>query len=175
VKGDDQLAALVAVYGPRTTMLLTIGDEVVEFLLNGSEDFVLSRERLVVKEEGKMFAPGNLRACKTNEGYKELMNYWCAEQYTLRYSGGMVPDINQILIKGKGVFTYPGYEAAPEGKLRVLYECAPMALLMERAGGLATDGNRRILEIEVGSLDQRTPVLMGSIKEVQKAEEYLAR
>jgi fructose-1,6-bisphosphatase I len=91
----------------------------------------------------------------------------------LRYSGGMVPDINQILLKGKGVFTYPGYSAQPDGKLRLLIECAPMALLMEEAGGKATDGKIRILDKEVKELSQRTPIYIGSKKEVENVEEYL--
>lgn len=173
VKGDDQVAAMIAVYGPRTTILLTLKEGVVEFLMDGEGKCLMTRENLNVGE-GKMFAPGNLRACKFRKDYLDLVNYWINEQYTLRYSGGMVPDINQIIIKGKGIFTYPGYKDAPDGKLRILFECAPMALLMEQAGGAATDGSKRILEIEVTKLDQRTPILIGSKVEVQRAEEFLS-
>jgi len=101
------------------------------------------------------------------------MDYWMNEQYKLRYSGGMVPDINHILLKGKGVFTYPGYEDQPNGKLRLLYECAPMAFLVEQAGGRATNGKERILDLEVEELAQRTPIFIGSENEVKKVEEIL--
>ena len=145
----------------------------MEFLLNDDGEFVLNGEDLEV-EEGKMFAPGNLRACKSNEKYMELVNYWIKEQYTLRYSGGMVPDINQIILKGKGIFAYPGYDEAPEGKLRLLYECAPVALLMEEAGGAASDGKGRILDKELKEIAQRSPIFVGSKEEVQRCEKYLA-
>lgn len=172
VKGDDQLASMIAVYGPRTTIVLTVKKGVVEFVLGDYEKFTLSNENIKVGE-GKMFAPGNLRACKSREDYLKLVNYWCGEQYTLRYSGGMVPDINQILLKGKGIFSYPGYKDAPDGKLRVLFECAPMSLLMEQAGGAASDGEMRILEKELTKLDQRTPIFIGSKAEVKRCEEAL--
>jgi len=169
--GRDQVASLMVVYGPRTTILLTAGHGVVEFsLMNG--EFLLTKEDLKVGE-GKMFAPGNLRACKYDENYLNLLNFWVKNQYTLRYSGGMVPDINQIILKGKGVFTYPGYVGVPNGKLRLLFECAPMAFLMEQAGGRATDGKLAILDKKIENIDQKTPILIGATKEVKLAEEYL--
>ncbi|HEC20928.1 MAG TPA: fructose-1,6-bisphosphatase [Candidatus Peregrinibacteria bacterium] len=171
-KGDEMLASLVAVYGPRTTILLTVKKGVVEFGLKGGE-FVLTNENIRIINDKKMFAPGNLRACKTEEGYVKLMEYWMKEQYTLRYSGGMVPDINQILLKGRGVFTYPGYAEMPEGKLRLLFECNPMSLLVEQAGGKATNGKERILELEAKEISQRTPIFIGAIEEVDLAEKYL--
>jgi fructose-1,6-bisphosphatase len=173
VKGDDQLASLIAVYGPRTTIVLTVKKGVVEFILNAEGEFVLTNDAIEVKE-GKMFAPGNLRASAFREDYLKLLNYWAKEQYTLRYSGGMVPDINQILLKGKGVFSYPGYSDAPDGKLRLLFECAPMSLLMEQAGGSSSDGQIRILEKILDKLDQRTPIFIGSKEEVKRCGEYLA-
>lgn len=172
VKGDDQVASLAAVYGPRTTMVLTAKKGTVEFTLDEDGEFVLSHEKLQVGE-GKMFAPGNLRAVKDRPAYLDLLKYWANEQYTLRYSGGMVPDVVQIMIKGKGIFAYPGTTQEPDGKLRLLFECAPMALLMEQAGGAASDGKMRILEKEVVSVEQRTPVFIGSKEEVKRCEQYL--
>lgn len=171
VKGDDQLASLIAVYGPRTTILITVKKGVQEFMLDGDE-FVLTKENIKVGD-GKVFAPGNLRACFDRKDYLNLLNYWCKEKYTLRYSGGMVPDINHILIKGKGIFTYPGYSEAPNGKLRLLFECAPMSLLMEQAGGVSTDGKIRILDKILENLEQRTPILIGSKSEVAIAQKFL--
>lgn len=172
VKGDDQLASMIAVYGPRTTIVLTVKKGVMEFVLNNENKFVVSKENLTVGE-GKMFAPGNLRACRERKEYLDLMDYWCKEQYTLRYSGGMVPDLNQILLKGKGIFAYPGYSEAPNGKLRLLFECAPMSLLMEQAGGASSDGKIRILEKIAENLDQRTPIFIGSKGEVLRCEQAL--
>ncbi|MBI2464270.1 fructose-1,6-bisphosphatase [Candidatus Peregrinibacteria bacterium] len=172
--GDDQIASGCIVYGPKTTLLLTVKAGVCECAYDRkNKNFFLSKERLFIKETGKMFAPGNLRATKFREDYVELMEYWMREQYTLRYSGGMVPDINQIILKGKGIFTYPGYIEAPHGKLRLLVECNPMALLVEQAQGKATDGVRRILEKKITELTLRTPIYIGSKSEVENAENFL--
>jgi fructose-1,6-bisphosphatase len=171
VKGDEQVASMIAVYGPRTTIVLALEDGVNEFTLT-DEGFCLSKEAITVGE-GKMFAPGNLRACSENLKYLDLMTFWTRAEYTLRYSGGMVPDINQILIKGKGIFSYPSHSKYPDGKLRLLFECAPMAFLMEKAGGAATDGFKRILEKKVEKLEQRTPIFIGSKEEVDRCEKYL--
>ena len=172
-KGVDQVAAIAAVYGPRTTFTIAIDgvDGVSEFTLHGDE-FVQSREKVEVGE-GKMFAPGNLRAVSEVPKYKELVDYWMNEQYTLRYSGGMVPDVTQILLKGKGIFSYPPYSKFPNGKLRLLFECAPLSMLMEKAGGASSDGKGRLLEQELAELEQRTPIFIGSKVEVERCEEYL--
>lgn len=171
-KGSEQVAALIAVYGPRTTVVLTFGNGVKEFVLGSDDKFVLANDDIKV-EEGKMFAPGNLRAVSERQDYMNLVDYWCKEKYTLRYSGGMVPDINQILLKGKGIFSYPGYGDAPDGKLRLLFECAPMALLVTQAGGAASDGKVEILEKVVEKLDQRTPIYIGSKGEVERCCKFL--
>lgn len=173
LKGDDQVASVISVYGPKTLLLLTFRQGVAEFVLNEKEEFIFVKDNFKIADEGKMFAPGNLRACKFRQEYQDLLNYWCKNQYTLRYSGGMVPDIYQILNKGGGVFTYPGYREAPDGKLRLLFECAPMALLVEQAGGMATDGKMRILDKVVDDLGKRTPIYIGSGNEVRKVEEFL--
>ncbi|MBI4235411.1 fructose-1,6-bisphosphatase [Candidatus Peregrinibacteria bacterium] len=172
VRGDNQLASMIAVYGPKTTILLTVRHGVCEFLLRSDGEFVLTRENLQVGP-GKMFAPGNLRACSKRKDYLKLLDFWAENNYTLRYSGAMTPDVAQIMLKGKGIFTYPGYDEQPDGKLRLLYECAPMALLMEECSGMATDGNLRILQKDVESLSQRTPILIGSSEEVQRAMDML--
>ncbi len=123
--------------------------------------------------EKKIFAPGNLRACGSEEWYVKLLEHWAKNDYTLRYSGGMVPDVNQILKKGCGVFTYPGYAEKPQGKLRLLYECAPMAFLMEQAGGDGVSNKGRILDISIEKLDQRTPVFLGSKKEIALVQSFM--
>lgn len=173
LKGVDQVGAMIAVYGPSTTVLLTIGQGVAKFIMDDRGNFDFCEDGFEVVE-GKMFAPGNLRACKFREDYLDLVNYWIKEQYTLRYSGGMVPDVSQIILKGKGIFSYPGYEEFPDGKLRLIFECAPMAFLMEQAGGAASDGKMRILEKTIENMEQRTPIFIGSKAEVQRCEELLS-
>lgn len=174
-KCTDMVGALMAVYGPRTTVIMSWGDGVHEFILK-EEGFVLKESDLRVDPDGKYFAPGNLRAAADFDWYRDLVNHWIEKQYTLRYSGGMCPDVNHIFVKGSGIFTYPANKERPSGKLRLLYECAPMAYLMENAGGKAVDHNgQRILEKEVTDLHERTPIFIGSCNEVDKAIEYLPR
>lgn len=168
-KGSEQVASMIAVHGPRLSLFLALNGALNEFLYHPSEErFFLSVSNVKISEEGKYFAPGNLRACKNEHWYGKLVDYWVDEGYTLRYSGGMVPDINHILLKGGGVFTYPGTSQKPEGKLRLLYECAPMAFLIEAAGGSAESGHGRILDIPIDHAHQKTPIFLGSKKEVQK-------
>lgn len=173
-KGSEQVASLIIVYGPRLTLMISIGQGVYEFLYyEDKEDFVGNGE-IKLNNDKKIFAPGNLRACISESWYLKLLEHWVQNQYTLRYSGGMVPDVNQILKKGSGIFTYPGYKDQPQGKLRLLFECAPMAFLAEQAGGKATNGKQRILDIGIEKLDQKTPIFLGSTKEVEVVESFLS-
>jgi fructose-1,6-bisphosphatase len=173
-KSSQIHVAVVAVYGPRTTLFVAVKGKGTHQYLLTSGGFVLQQEHLHVADEGKYFAPGNLRACLKSPSYRKLVNFWLDEQYTLRYSGGMVPDINHILVKGSGVFTYPGYSDEPSGKLRLLYECGTMAFLLAEAGGVASDGVIDLLDKPVEHLDQRTPIFIGSKKEVEKALQFFS-
>lgn len=164
----DQVAALYALYGPRTTMVVSMGQGVQEFLLT-KEGWEPQVEIATVEDGKKYFAPGNLRATQEREDYLNLVIQYMKEQYTLRYSGGMVPDVNHILKKGSGVFLYPGMPSAPQGKLRLLYECGPMAYLVEQAGGASSDGKQSILDVKISDYHQRTPVFLGSLSEVKRA------
>jgi fructose-1,6-bisphosphatase I len=175
-KGNEQVAALMAVYGPRLTFMVTVGHGVTEFIYDWvKKDFLVNIEEITLGDTRKMFAPGNLRACSDPavKWYMDLMNYWVKNDYTLRYSGGMVPDVNQILKKSGGVFTYPSYSEMPNGKLRLLYECAPLAFLMEQAGGVAFSENGPIMDLTIEKLDQRTTVFLGSKMEVDLVLRYL--
>lgn len=163
----EQVAALYAVYGPRTTVMLSIGKGVQEFLLT-EEGWVLVTEDVTVTDGKKYFAPGNLRATAERQDYFDLVASFIKEKYTLRYSGGMVPDINHIFKKGSGIFMYPGMPSAPDGKLRLMYECGPMAFLMEQAGGASSNGKTSILDLQISSLTQKTPVYLGVKEEVEK-------
>jgi fructose-1,6-bisphosphatase len=168
----DMAGAMYAVYGPRTTVTLSFGSGVYEFILK-QDGFELSRSDLKINSDAKYFAPGNLRATSTNQGYKKLVQHWMDSEYTLRYSGGMVPDINHIFVKESGIFAYPGTPKDPLGKLRLVYECGPMAYLVEMAGGKATDGTRNILDLPITDLHQRSPIFIGSANDVAKVKDFV--
>lgn len=170
--GRDQVAALYIIYGPQTMLVYSIGKGVHCFTLNDVGEFTLEKENLTIGETAKHFAPGNLRSASSNPKYKELVNHWMDEGYTLRYSGGMVPDIHHMLSKGGGIFTYPAHAPKyPKGKLRLLFECNPFAYLIENAGGAASDGEQSILDIKIEEIHQRTPIFVGSKGEVEKVVE----
>ncbi len=170
--GRDMVAALYALYGPKTLLIVALPDGVyMGEWMNGAWNF--SSEKIVLKNDKKYFAPGNLRATAERSDYLELVNAFMSEQYTLRYTGGMVPDIHHILVKGSGVFMYPGMPSAPQGKLRLLYECAPMAFIIEKAGGKALSELGSILDLKIESYSQRTPIFIGSPVEVQRVHDYL--
>jgi fructose-1,6-bisphosphatase I len=174
-RGKDSLvAALYITYGPLITMVYSAGKGTHEFVLNREGEYVLSQENIKIKERGSLYSPGGLRKDCT-EPHLRYLEYLEAEGYKLRYSGGFVPDINQILIKGGGIFTYPALKKSPCGKLRLLFELQPMAFIMEQAGGVATDGTEEILSLKVEDLEQRCPIYIGSRFEVGKAMEFLSQ
>jgi len=167
------VAALYITYGPLITMIYSTGRGAHEFVLDREGEYVLSQENIMLKEKGSIFSPGGLRRDWTPEHLK-FVEQLEKDGYKLRYSGGFVPDINQILIKKGGVFTYPALKKSPQGKLRLLFELQPMAFIMEQAGGLATDGNQDILSIKVENVNQLSPVYIGSVTEVQMAKKFLS-
>ena len=167
------VAALYITYGPLITMIYSAGRGAHEFVLDREGEYVLSQENIMLKEKGSIFSPGGLRRDWTPEHLK-FIEQLEKDGYKLRYSGGFVPDINQILIKKGGIFTYPALKKSPQGKLRLLFELQPMAFIMEQAGGLATDGNQDILAIKVENVNQLSPVYIGSVTEVQMAKEFLS-
>jgi len=167
------VAALYITYGPLITMIYSAGEGAHEFVLDREGEYILSQENIMLKEKGSIFSPGGLRRDWTPEHLK-FVEQLEKDGYKLRYSGGFVPDINQILIKKGGVFTYPALKKSPQGKLRLLFELQPMAFIMEQAGGLATDGNQDILSIKVENVNQLSPVYIGSVTEVQMAKEFLS-
>jgi fructose-1,6-bisphosphatase I len=172
-KPREQAAALYVLYGPRTVLVYAAGNGTHMFLLNDVGEFVLLRENLGVADAGKTYSPGNLRAVNENAGYKKLLNAWLDDELTLRYSGCMVADVHHILAKGQGIFTNVGGSSYPEGKLRLAFECGPLAYLVEQAGGKATDGSTPILEKPIDDIGRRTPFICGSTDAVKKAEELL--
>jgi fructose-1,6-bisphosphatase I len=166
------VAAMYITYGPLITMVYSAGKGTHEFVLNKEGEYVLSEENITLKERGDIYSLGGLRREWTPEHLKYI-EFLDHEGYKLRYSGGFVPDINQVLIKRGGIFTYPALQKSPRGKLRLLYELQPMAFIIEQAGGKATDGTKDILSIKVEELNQRSPIYIGSRFEVEKAREFL--
>jgi fructose-1,6-bisphosphatase I len=171
-EGRKQIGAIYILYGPRVSMVYSVGNGVHEFTMNHLMEFTLTRENVRMEPSGNIYSPGGLRN-KYSEGDEKFIRYLEAKGAKLRYSGGFVPDINQVLMKGKGIFMYPALNGSPNGKLRVLFELNPMAFLIEQAGGAATNGLIPILDIKPESLDQRAPIYIGCTEDVNKAMEYL--
>ena len=170
--GRNQVAALYVLYGPRTTMVVSTGKGVHEFAMNQLMEFDLVQENIQLEGPAKIYAPGGLRS-KYTKGTLEFVRSLEASGTKLRYSGGFVPDINQVLIKGGGIFLYPHLTDNPQGKLRLLYELNPMAFLVEQAGGAASNGRQRILDIDPENLDQCAPVFIGTKEAVAFAEKFI--
>lgn len=169
---NTMVAALYITYGPLMTMIYSAGKGAHEFVLNREGEYVLSEENITLKEKGSIFSPGGLRR-DWNPKHIQFVEKLESDGYKLRYSGGFVPDINQILIKKGGLFTYPALKKSPKGKLRLLFELQPMAFIMEQAGGMATDGQQDILAVKVESINQLSPIYIGSSYEVQLAKQML--
>jgi fructose-1,6-bisphosphatase I len=170
--GRNQVAALYVLYGPRTTMVVSTGKGVHEFAMNQLMEFDLVQENIQLEGPAKVYAPGGLRS-KYTKGTLEFVRSLEANGTKLRYSGGFVPDINQVLIKGGGIFFYPHLTDNPQGKLRLLYELNPMAFLVEQAGGAASNGRQRILDVNPENLDQCAPVFIGTKEAVAQAEQFI--
>lgn len=170
--GRNLAAAFYILYGPLTTIVYTSGHGVCEFVLNPEGEFVLAQRNLTMKDKGNIYSPGGLKKSWL-EGHADYINKIEEENYKLRYSGGLVPDVNQLLMKKGGVFSYPALKEAENGKLRLLFELQPLAFLCEQAGGSATDGVKDILDIPVENLHQRSPIYLGSKYEVNLAKDFI--
>jgi len=171
-RGRNLVAALYVLYGPRATLVYTTGNGVHEFAMNALMEYTLVQENVQMASAGTIYSPGGQRN-KYTPAVEKLVASLEERGSKLRYSGGFVPDINQVLIKGQGLFMYPHLQGAPNGKLRLLYELNPMAFIMEQAGGAASNGKERILDIEPESIEQRQPVFIGSKEDVAQAEEFI--
>lgn len=177
--GNNQVAAGYIIYGTSTMLVYTTGNGVNGFTLNPAlGSWYLSHPDMKFPETGSIYSINEGNYVHFPQGVKDYIKY-CQEEkddrpYTSRYIGSMVSDIHRNMIKG-GIFIYPKSSKATNGKLRLLYECNPMAFIVEQAGGKATDGFNRILEIKPEELHQRVPFFCGSTKMVEKAEEFMAR
>lgn len=174
-KGSEQVAAGYVIFGSSTMLVYTTGKGVNGFTLDPSiGEFCLSHPDIKTPETGRLYAlnEGNLNRC--DPGLKEYAEY-CREDdastgrpYSGRYIGSLVADFHRNLLKG-GIYIYPTTNNHPTGRLRLLYECNPLAFIVEQAGGLATDGKNRILDIEPKELHQRCGYYVGSKQMVEKA------
>jgi len=185
--GADQKTALIALYGPRTTVLVALDDGTYEFtygctpegcqLPDGSwEPWICSRSKIQIAPDCKIFSPANLRAAQDTPGYKKLVDHYMNDRYTLRYSGGLVPDVYQQFTKCQGIFTNPTSASSP-AKLRLAFEAAPFGLLVEKAGGKTSDGvtGGSVLDVKITAVDQRTALCLGSANEVDRFNEYVVK
>ncbi|MDJ0730279.1 MAG: class 1 fructose-bisphosphatase [Crocosphaera sp.] len=172
--GREQLAAGYIVYGPSTMLVYSIGHGVHSFILDPSlGEFILAQENIRIPDHGPVYSTNEGNFWQWDEAIRDYTRYVHRhEGYTARYSGALVGDIHRILMQG-GVFLYPGTVKKPEGKLRLLYETAPLAFLIEQAGGKASDGIKPILDLVPNKLHARSPVVIGSQEDVSLVESFI--
>jgi fructose-1,6-bisphosphatase I len=179
--GNRQVAAGYIIYGSSTILVYATKRGVNGFTLDQSiGEFCLSHPGIKCPETGKMYSVNHGNYYSFADEIKEYIE--CCQRknkthggpYTQRYIGSMVSDVHRNLIRG-GIFLYPGTKEKPNGKLRLLYECNPLAYMIEVAGGKATDGTQRILDKVPTQLHERTPFFIGSLKMMEELEEYLIR
>jgi sedoheptulose-bisphosphatase len=187
-KGSEQCASFVCMYGPRVTIIIALNKDATKAgapiafeLTMNPNSWDVTIPLLQIEDQGTTFAPGNLRATTDNPNYKACVDYWFSHKYTLRYSGGLVPDIYHILIKGQGVLSNASSPSA-KAKLRLLYEAAPIALIIEAAGGsscaCASEAAEpcepvSLLQVPISQLDKRVGVCYGSSEEVDRFKSYM--
>jgi len=176
-KGSKQVAAGYVIYGTSTMLVYTTGDGVNGFTLNPAiGSYYLSHPNMNFPEDGNIYSVNEGNYVHFPQGIKNYIKYCQMEEgdrpYTSRYIGSLVSDFHRNMIKG-GIYMYPKSSKNSNGKLRLLYECNPMAFIAEQANGKASDGFTRILDIEPTELHQRVPFLCGSKKMVEKVEEFM--
>lgn len=177
--GNKQVCAGYIVYGSSTMFVYTAGNGVHGFTYDPScGEFLLSHEDIKIPQNGKYYSVNEGNYCSWTENTKKYIDYMkepdsnTNRPYGLRYIGSLVADVHRTLLYG-GIFLYPGSVKKPSGKLRLLYEASPLAMVVEAAGGKATDGKKRILDVEPTELHQRTPLVIGSPVEVDMAMKFL--
>jgi fructose-1,6-bisphosphatase I len=180
-QGMNQVAAGYIVYGSSTILVYAAGHGVHGFTLDPAfGEFLLSHENIKTPKKGKIYSINEGNYKYWHPGLKKYIKWLQEEEketdrpYSSRYIGSMVADIHRNLLYG-GIFMYPADSRSPKGKLRLMYECNPMAFIVEAAGGRATNGKQRILEIKPESLHQRTPIFIGSSEDVITVEDFMAK
>ncbi len=180
-KGTEQVAAGYVTYGSSTMLVYTTGKGVNGFTLDPSiGEFCLSHPDIKTPKSGTIYSINEGNYLHFPDGVKQYIKYCQVEDkatkrpYSTRYIGSLVADFHRNLLKG-GIFIYPSTAKSPKGKLRLIYECNPLAWIAEQCGGKASDGFHRILELQPESLHQRTPLFIGSAEMVEMAEEFMAK
>ncbi len=172
-KGTEQITAGYILYGSSTMFVYTTGNGVNGFTYDPSVgEYILSHADMKIPETGKIYSVNDGAFHSFPESVKNYIEYCRENSYSGRYIGSLVADFHRNLLKG-GIYIYPSTSKAPNGKLRLMYECNCLAFIAEQAGGLATDGQNRIMEIQPTSLHQRVPFYAGSKKMVEKAGEMI--
>lgn len=179
--GTRQVAAGYVLYGSSTIMAYTTGLGVGTFTLDPSiGEFILSVDNHTIPESGTIYSINEGSYNSWEDGLKKYIKY-CQQHdadtkrpYSARYIGSMVADLHRTLIQG-GIFIYPASKKYPSGKLRLMYECNPLSFIIEQAGGMATNGNQRIMQIEPKDIHQRTPIFIGSKRNVLKVHSFLSK
>lgn len=170
--GDEQVAAGYILYGSSTMLVYTTGHGVNGFTYEPSlGEYVLSHPDMKMPVDGKIFSINEGSANSFPASVTQYVQYCKDKNYTARYIGSLVADFHRNLLKG-GIYIYPATAKDPQGKLRLMYECNALAFIAEQAGGKASNGKGRILEIKPKDLHQRTPFFVGSVKMVEKAESF---
>ena len=179
--GNKQVAAGYCIYGPQTTLVLTVGDGVAMFTLDREQgSFVLIEENVKIPADSQEFAINMSNQRHWDEPVKRYIDELLAgkdgprgKNFNMRWVAAMVADVHRILCRG-GIFLYPWDKREPDkaGKLRLMYEANPMSWLIEQAGGAATNGKQRILDIQPGKLHERVSVILGSKNEVERVTDY---
>lgn len=177
--GTEQVAAGYVLYGSSTMLIYTTGNGTNGFTYDSSLGvFYLSHPEMQTNKDGKIFSMNEGNYNKTSQGLRNYIDYTkeidkaTKRPYTARYIGSLVADFHRNLLKG-GVYIYPSTDTSPNGKLRLLYECNPLAFVIEQAGGKATDGSKRIMELKPTELHQRVPFIVGSSNMVDKIHDFL--
>ena len=171
-KGSEQVAAGYVLYGSSTMMVYTTGHGVNGFTYEPSlGEYFLSHPDLKMPQDGKIYSINEGSSGSFSNGVRQYVQYCKDQNYTARYIGSLVADFHRNMLKG-GIYIYPATSKDPNGKLRLMYECNALAFIAEQAGGSATDGNGRILDIELKELHQRTAFFVGSKNMVQKAQGF---
>jgi fructose-1,6-bisphosphatase I len=172
--GHKQIAAGYILYGPSTMLVYSIGKGVHSFTLDPSlGEFILSNENIQIPEHGPVYSVNEGNFWQWEESIRNYTRYVHRhEGYTARYGGALVGDFHRILFQG-GVFLYPGTQKKPEGKLRLLYEAAPLAFLAAQAGGRASNGMQEIMDVVPNKLHERVPLFIGSKEDVALVESFI--
>ncbi len=170
-KGSEQVAAGYILYGSSTMLVYTTGFGVNGFTYEPSlGEYFLSHPNMRMPEEGKIYSINEGSANSFSEAVKKYVQYCKDQKYTARYIGSLVADFHRNLLKG-GIYIYPATAKDPNGKLRLMYECNALAFIAEQAGGKASTGRERVLDLEPRDLHERVPFYVGSKKMVEKAEQ----